>query len=62
MKVLLALMGILLSVSSVAVACDNHAGKCELDAWRARYVESMGTIFLDGSATCDRGRVIIRMY
>ena len=55
-------LAVLPGFPGVAPACDDHVGKCELDAWRARYAESMGTIFLDGSATCDRGRIIIRMY
>lgn len=62
MRVLLIALAAVVFWSTPSMACDDHAGKCKLDAWRARYVESMGTIFLDGSATCDRGRVIIRMY
>ena len=54
-----ALMGVLFSVA-VAVACDDHHGKCTLEAWRA---QSTGDILsIDGSVTCNKGRATIRLY
>ena len=45
----------------VAVACDDHVGKCELEAWRANPA-AMGMVSIDGSATCDSGSATIRLY
>lgn len=44
-----------------AFACDDHVGKCELEAWRAQPT-AMGLLSIDGSATCDKGHATIRMY
>ena len=43
-----------------ALACDDHVGKCELDAVKAS--RTGGLLNFHGSATCDRGRVFIRVY
>lgn len=56
---LAALLGILFS-TAVAVACDDHHGKCTLEAWRAQ--STAGLLTIDGSATCDKGRATIRLY
>ena len=48
--------------SGVALACDDHVGKCELDAVKASYSKSMRLLSFHGSATCDRGRVVMRVY
>ena len=45
-----------------ALACEDHYGRCELDAWRANYEKSMNTLFFDASATCNSGRATIRLY
>lgn len=44
----------------VAVACDDHVGKCTLEAWRAN--AAMGMLMIEGSATCDAGIATIRLY
>ena len=44
----------------IAAACDDHVGKCELEAWRAQ--NESGIFMLDGSATCDEGRATVRLY
>ena len=43
------------------LACDDHVGKCKLEAWRANSA-GMGLVMIEGSATCDRGRATIRLY
>ncbi len=50
---------VLLGVAT-ALACDDHVGKCDLEAWRAS-ASSMG-VSIDGSATCDKGSATIRLY
>ena len=47
--------------AGIVLACDDHVGKCELEAWRAS-TAAMGLVNIDGSATCDKGSAIIRMY
>ena len=46
----------------VAAACDDHVGKCELEAWVANRNATVGLVSIDGSATCDKGSATIRMY
>jgi len=43
-----------------ALACDDHVGQCKLDAIRTTY--KGGYFKLMASATCDRGRAVIRVY
>ena len=43
-----------------AGACDDHVGKCEIEAWR--YIQSTSMLTIEGSATCDEGRAYIRLY
>ncbi len=45
----------------VAVACDDHMGKCTLEAWRAN-LAPMGMLMIEGSATCDAGMATLRLY
>ena len=45
----------------VAMACDDHVGKCELEAWRAMR-PAAGMLPIDGSATCAEGSINIRLY
>lgn len=56
-----ALIGVLFSVA-VAVACDDHHGKCTLDAWRSSHIASLSAVKIEGSATCNEGRVNIRLF
>ena len=44
----------------VASACDDHVGKCELEAWKSYRTGDYVTI--EGSATCDAGRITVRLY
>ena len=45
---------------SQALACDDHQGACEIEAWR--YQITSGILMIDGSATCDSGTANIRLY
>ena len=58
---LAALLGILFS-TAVAVACDDHHGKCTLEAWRSSHVARIGMLKIEGSATCNEGFINIRLY
>lgn len=58
--VLFAAIAILFCYGPV-LACDDHVGKCKLEAWRANS-PGMGMVMIEGSATCDRGRAMIRLY
>ena len=42
-------------------ACDNHHGACEIEDWRW-YVTAGTFLTIEGVATCDAGRVRIRLY
>ena len=53
------LAAVLFSCAPV-LACDDHVGKCELDAVKPNRLG--GLLNFHGSATCDRGRVFIRVY
>ena len=44
-----------------AIACDDHVGACEVEAWRA-YVGLPGMLTIEGSVTCDSGLASIRLY
>ena len=46
---------------NAAVACDDHTGTCEIEAWRAVGTGG-GILFIEGSTTCDAGKVNIRLY
>ena len=61
MKSVLAAVCILALGTGVAVACDDHVGKCNLEAWRA-LAPVRGLMPIDGSATCDKGFINIRLY
>lgn len=43
-----------------ALACDDHVGACEIEAWR--WYESLGDVVIEGSATCNTGSAQIRLY
>ena len=47
--------------AAAAMACDDHAGVCEVEAWRA-YNALPGMLMIEGSATCDSGMASIRIY
>ena len=50
----------MLFYGGVAMACDDHVGKCELEAWRG--YKTGGYVTIEGSATCDAGRIVVRLY
>ena len=58
---LFALLGIFFS-AAVAVACDDHHGKCTLEAWRSSHAARLAMLKIEGSATCNEGFVNIRLY
>lgn len=48
--------------TGAALACDDHVGKCEIEDWTYTYTASMQALILDGVATCDEGKVSLRLY
>ena len=44
-----------------ALACDDHHGVCEIEDWRWQSMVG-GMLMIDGAATCNEGRVILRLY
>ena len=46
----------------VALACDDHIGKCEIEEWRHEYTSSMKALTIEGVATCDKGEIRLRFY
>ena len=44
-----------------AAACDNHVGKCEIEAWRW-YSVSGDMLSIEGSVSCDSGMANIRLF
>ena len=60
MRVLFFALTVFLLWSVPASACDDHHGKCELDAWRGYRTGDYVTI--EGSATCDKGHIVVRFY
>ena len=59
-KTLVAALALYL-LPSAAFACDDHVGKCEVEAWRWSGPTG-GYLTIDGAATCDAGRITIRLY
>ena len=49
-----------LLLASMAAACDDHHGECEIEDWRA--INMMSSLMIEGVATCDSGMVSIRVY
>ena len=45
---------------SAANACDDHVGKCEIEAWRWYSVSDM--VSIEGSVSCDSGMANIRLF
>lgn len=59
-KILLALA--LGMASGGALACDDHVGKCEIEAWRYTHTPAMRVLTIEGSASCDKGSAKIRLF
>ena len=45
-----------------ALACDDHIGKCDVEDWKHTYTGSMQALQIDGVATCNAGRIRLRLY
>ena len=50
----------LFCASLAAQACDDHHGVCEIEDWR--WYSTADYLTVEGVATCDAGRVRIRLY
>ena len=48
--------------SSISFACEDHHGTCEIEDWRWNPVPGTDFVMLDGVATCDKGKVALRLY
>ena len=44
-----------------AWTCDDQGGKCKVEDWRW-YSSSAGMLMIEGSTTCDKGRIRFRLY
>ena len=49
-------------VPGIALSCDDHIGKCEIEEWRHEYTSSMQALSIEGVATCDEGKIRLRFY
>ena len=59
----IALVAVALLVGTeTAIACDDHVGKCEIEDWNHTYTGTMEALQIDGVATCDEGKVRLRLY
>ena len=52
----------LLVGTGTAIACDDHVGKCEIEDWKATHTGMMEALQIDGVATCDQGKIMLRLY
>ena len=57
----IAFAAVALLASGGALACDDHIGKCEVEDWRWSGPLG-GYLTIDGVATCDTGRIRLRLY
>ena len=48
--------------AGAALACDDHHGVCEIEDWTHTYTGMMEALQIDGVATCDTGRIRLRLY
>jgi len=48
--------------AGVALACDDHYGTCEIEDWTHTYTAMAQALQIDGVATCDTGRLMLRLY
>ena len=51
-----------LIAAGTAGACDDHHGECSIEDWRWNAVPGTDFVMLDGVATCDKGKVALRLY
>ena len=60
MRGLIAVATVGLLCAGIAQACDDHHGTCEIEDWRWYSVGDY--LNIEGVATCDAGRIRIRLY
>lgn len=46
----------------LALSCDDHHGECEIEDWKYTHNRIGEILNIQGVATCDKGRIRIRMY
>ena len=51
---------VLNAIGLAAWACDDHSGKCEIEAWT--WYQSSTILTIEGSVTCNEGLATIRLY
>ena len=62
MKILTPILATAALWPTLALACDDHIGKCEIEDWKYTYTPMMQALQIDGVATCDKGEVRLRLY
>ena len=62
MRIALSAITVFCLASTVALACADHVGKCEIEDWNYSYTPMMKALTIDGVATCDAGKVRLRLY
>ena len=62
MKTVLSAALALVAGTATAIACDDHAGRCEIEDWSHKYTAPMKMLMIDGVATCDEGEIRLRLY
>ena len=48
--------------AGTAMACDDHHGECAIEDWRWLAVNGMNSILVNGVATCNEGKLALRIY
>ncbi len=61
MRIALSAITAFFLASSIALACDDHIGKCEVEDWRWSGPTG-GYLSIEGVSTCDTGRIRLRLY
>lgn len=61
------ILGIALVVTAsfaagLAMACDDHHGACEIEDWTYSYTAVMQSLVIEGVATCNAGKIRMRLY
>lgn len=62
MRIALSVITAFCLVSTTALACDDHIGKCEIEDWQHTYTGMMEWLVIDGATTCDAGKIRLRLY
>ena len=61
MRIALLTITVFCLASTAALACDDHAGTCEIEDWRWSPPIG-GYLSIDGVATCNTGWIRLRLY